>query len=383
MKLALAGAFIIAGAVVSGCASAPVAVVSAPPQSDVRSSIPIAEFQGSPTEIGSEHGTRFRSQISELHDKYLLVELQGQSLVQARLAAASFELFISPDDRAEIGALAEESGLNVYDAVLAQCFLDLMPVAGCSTISLPASASPDGVARFGRNLDFDSLNVLDKNSVLIVYRPRGKYQFATIGWPGMIGAVSGMNEYGLCLANMEVPRGFRPPMAMPYTLLYREILEQCRTVKEAIDLLNREPRQTANNLMLMDASGNRAVAEIRPEGVTVRWGQADAALISTNHQRGLDTATPGYCWRYDSLHAESGREMGHIDLPHLERMLGGVVQGEGGSMTIESMVFEPANRVVYLATGADAPANGYGRIDLKGYFREAGGASANLSEGRP
>jgi hypothetical protein len=47
------------------------------------------------------------------------------------------------------------------------------------------------------------------------------------------------------------------------------------------------------------------------------------------------------------------------------------------------MVFEPANRVVYLATGADAPANGYGRIDLKGYFREAGGASANLSEGRP
>jgi hypothetical protein len=165
-----------------------------------------------------------------------------------------------------------------------------------------------------------------------------------------------------------VERGFRPPSAMPYTLLYRAILEQCRTVDEAIDFLKKTPRQSANNLMLMDAAGNRAVAEIRPEGVTVRRGQEGMALISTNHQRGQDDATPGYCWRYDALHSEAAGKFGKIGVTGLEQMLGTVVQGSHGDVTLQSMIFEPSNRVLYLATGFDAPAHPYERVDLKRYF---------------
>ena len=299
-----------------------------------------------------------------------MARLQGNVRVQARMAAADFEIYMLPEQRTEIAALADAVGLNIYDAVLAQCYLDLMPLTGCSTIALPSEAAPDGVARLGRNLDFDSGGILDKRSVLIIYHPAGKYQFAAIGWPGMIGVLSGMNEYGLSLVNMEVDRPFRPPMAMPYTLLYRTVLENCKTVDEAIELLKRTPRQSANNLMLMDAAGDRAVAEIRPEGVTVRRGQAGKGLISTNHQRGQDTDTPGYCWRYDSLHKASANKFGRIDLPALEGMLGKVVQGSGGEMTLESMVFEPSNRVIYLATGLDAPRHPFERIDLRYYFGE-------------
>jgi hypothetical protein len=331
-------------------------------------SIPVVVLEGEPTQIGTEHGQRFHDQIQDLYNHYLLPHLPGSVLIRARLAAASFELYMLPDHRAETQALATATGLSVYDAMLAQCILDLMPVEGCSTITLPASASPDGVARFGRNLDFDSLGLLQKDSVLLVYKPKGKYQFAAIGWPGMVGVVSGMNERGLCVANMEVERGFRPPSAMPYTLLYRAILEQCRTVDEAIAFLQRTPKQTANNLMLMDAAGDRAVAEIRPEGVTIRRGEGHSALISTNHQRGQDTGTPGYCWRYDSLHSQAAADFGKLSLPNLEKMLGSVVQGDRGEMTLQSMIFEPASQVIYLATGLDAPAHRFERIDLKRYF---------------
>src|SRR5580658_4127430 len=195
MKFHFARGLVVLGAIAGGCATAMRSasptpqIVDSPRIVEIHPSVPIAEFRGNPAQIGAEHGRMFSAQINELYEKYLLVELQGSSLAEARLAAASFELYMGADDRQETQSLAEGAGINVYDAMLAQCFLDLMPVAGCSTISLPASASPDGVARFGRNLDFDSLNVLDKNSVLIVYRPWGKYQFATIGWPGMIGAV--------------------------------------------------------------------------------------------------------------------------------------------------------------------------------------------------
>src|SRR5207253_2804759 len=115
----------------------------------------------------------------------------------------------------------------------------------------------------------------------------------SVAWPGMIGVLSGMNEHGLTLANMEVDRNRRLPVAMPYTLLYRSVLEHCKTVEQAIAFLKSTPRQTANNLMLMDATGDRAVLEITPDAVVVRRAPDSAPLISTNHHRGTDLDTAG------------------------------------------------------------------------------------------
>jgi predicted choloylglycine hydrolase len=154
---------------------------------------------------------------------------------------------------------------------------------------------------------------------------------------------------------------------MPYTMLYRTVLEQCRTVDEAIDLLNRTPRQTANNIMLMDAAGNRAVCELSPEKVVVRRGTADQALISTNHQRGQDCDTTGECRRYDFLRARSHDEFGQIDVKQIQSMLAGATQGK---MSLQSMVFEPSRRVIYLATGTNAPTRKFYRVDLTSHFAQ-------------
>jgi hypothetical protein len=238
-------------------------------------------------------------------------------------------------------------------------------MTACSTITLPSSAAPDGVARFGRNLDFPSFDVADQQTVVLIVRPRGRYAFASVAWPGMVGVLSGMNEHGLALANMEVDRPRRLPIAMPYPLLYRTVLERCRTVAEAIALLDETPRQTANNLMLMDASGDRAVVEITPDKITVRRAPATAALMSTNHQRGADLDGPGRCDRYDFLHDAAAKSFGHVSRADVEHMLAGVAQGD---MTLQSMIFEPRNRVIYLAVGKNAPSHAYHALDLKPYF---------------
>jgi isopenicillin-N N-acyltransferase like protein len=153
---------------------------------------------------------------------------------------------------------------------------------------------------------------------------------------------------------------------MPYSLLYRTILEDCATVDEAISLLQRTPRQTSNNLMLMDAAGNRAVAEITPEGVNVRRGLPGKALISTNHQRNEDQDTPGECWRYDLLHEMSASQFGNVGTKELEAILEKVQQGK---MTLQSMVFEPKNQVLYLATGSQAADQQFFELDLKRRWR--------------
>jgi hypothetical protein len=311
--------------------------------------------------------------MHELFQKYLQPSFHNAlERAIALTAAQAFERYMLPEHRAEVVALARDTALDERAVALAQCFLDLQPSTACSTVTLPASAAPDGIARFGRNLDFPSRDIADKRTVILIYHPAGRYAFAAITWPGLIGVLSGMNEHGLTLANMEVPRAPRLPTAMPYTLLYRMVLERCRTVDEAIQLLKTTPRQSANNLMLMDASGARAVVEITPQSLIVRRGRPHSALLSTNHQRGQDASTPGRGWRYDCLSRESAAAFGHIGLPQVERMLADTAQG---NLTLQSMVFEPATRRLYLATGKNAPRQAFHRLDLGPLFDSSLGPS--------
>lgn len=343
-------------------------IIAASPTSPTSTPVKIVELRGDATAIGQQHAAALRDSFKVLDEKYLGKVLSDPfSRALASSLAMNFEDKLRPEHLAEIKSLARSLPAQESEVMLANCFLDLMPVVACSTLTLPADAAPDHVARFARNLDFESFDVADKNSVVLIYHPEGRYAFATIGWPGMIGAVSGMNEYGLCLSNMEVTRG--PGLvarAMPYTLLYRTILEHCKTVAEAIKLLQDSPRQSANNLMLMDAAGQRAVVEINPDKVVVRSGQDKTALISTNHQRGLDADKPGLCNRYDYLHDTAKKFYGAIGTPELISMLSRVQQG---NLTIQSMIFEPANRVVYLAAGKLAADRQYTKIDLGAYFK--------------
>jgi len=348
--------------------AAPAEPATQPIPTDDSLPIPLVEVRGTPADMGREHGSALREQIQTLKTRYLDVRLANSTTLKllAYTGTALFEAKMSNEHHDEIVAMADASGLDRRTAMLAHCFLDMSETVACSTVSFPAQASPDGVARMGRNLDFPGLKILDSMSAVLIYHPTdGRYQFAAITWPGLAGVLSGMNEHGLVLCNMEVTRSPRFPTAMPYVLLYRTVLERCRDVDEAIDLLQNTPRQSRNNLMLMDAAGHRAVVEITPDSIEVRRGTDDAALISTNHQRGQDTETEGRCRRYDYLHATSAQEFGSIGVEQIEHMLAGAAQGK---WSLQSMVFEPSNRVMYLATGSIAPTKKFYRIDLKQHF---------------
>jgi len=327
--------------------------------------IKIVDLRGDGPAMGKQHGEALKPEIQAL-SKYLNSYFKSdQERKQALLASFMFRNQLPPEYQAEILALSKASGMDSGEVMLGNCFLDLSPMTACSTITLSAKASPDGVARFGRNLDFPGFGIADKASVVLIYHPRDRYQFAAVTWPGLIGALWGMNEHGVPLASMEVDQQLAMPRAMPYILLYRTVLEKCRTVAEAVALLDKTPRQTANNLMLMDAAGDRAVVEITPEKITVRRAPEDRPLISTNHHRGADLDKHGLCNRFDYLHDEGLKEFGKIEPTNIEAMLAKVAQGDD---TLQSMVFEPSNRVLYLATGPQATKNPYQKIELRKYF---------------
>src|SRR5207248_1403528 len=82
-----------------------------------------------------------------------------------------------------------------------------------------------------------------------VYRPANKHAFATVGFPGLAGCLSGMNDQGLSVAILEVysTKDGSPkydPRGRPNFFTFRQVLEQCATVEEAVKLLRETPRAT-------------------------------------------------------------------------------------------------------------------------------------------
>ena len=116
---------------------------------------------------------------------------------------------------------------------------------------------------FGRNLDFYTLGMLGKYSLVTVHRPKGKHAFVSIGFPGMFGVFVG-HERRRCLA-LAVHEVFFArdgsslfnPKGEPYTFCFRRILEECTTVAEAEKLLRAAPRTTLLSLSVCDPQRRR------------------------------------------------------------------------------------------------------------------------------
>lgn len=67
-------------------------------------------------------------------------------------------------------------------------------------------------------------------------------------------------------------------------MIVRHVLESCRNVKEAVEMIGSLPIATTQNIILADRSGDMAVVESSPQKVTVRRPQrGDAWLVSANH----------------------------------------------------------------------------------------------------
>ena len=75
--------------------------------------------------------------------------------------------------------------------------------AGCTTIMSWGSHSADGGTYVGRNMDWTpEFNKFAQ--VLTVRKPTdGSYRYATVGWPGVYGAFTSLNEHGVYLDNHD------------------------------------------------------------------------------------------------------------------------------------------------------------------------------------
>jgi isopenicillin-N N-acyltransferase-like protein len=316
--------------------------------------MPVLVVRGKPAEIGEQFGVlavKNAPGLDELHKNFLHDAKLEEKATVIKLLARRLKSNFPPDHLAEIEALVKASGRDLDLALFANTVYDLSSGMGCSTVVVEPGRSKTGAPLFGRNFDWLPSKGITEHTLLAVFHPEGKRSFATVTVTPIVGCISGMNDAGLsCTINEIHLKQSKDHAAFdwdgtPTLLLFRRVLEECRTVAEAEKLVRGARRTTAACLTICDKDGG-CVFEITPKTVDVRSAVHDVCCC-TNHFRCDGLSLGEKCWRYDALEPlqEEDAKLGVADV---FARLGKVSQG---AHTLQSMVFEPAERRLHLKYG--------------------------------
>ncbi|MCS7160281.1 MAG: C45 family peptidase, partial [Gemmatales bacterium] len=255
------------------------------------SKIPVLEVWGEPEQIGQAMARlgvvpaeRLRHYPRELFFAVLppLTPAEWRTRAWQELLAAGQRLIANMPERyrREYESLRKHVPEAWHEGLLAgNTLFDIKRVVHCSAVivqvrPVQGDANSQASLLLGRNLDFPTLGYLHKYSLVSVYRPRDRYAFVAVGFPGMIGVLSGMNEHGLCVAMLEVYESGdgSPPFdgkGIPYAVCLRQLLEECRTVEEADRRLREMPHTCYYNLAICDTRTG-GVFEVSPGRICFR-----------------------------------------------------------------------------------------------------------------
>lgn len=263
-----------------------------------------------------------------------------------------------------------ERQLNYHSAHdLGHAMQDYMLV-GCSSFASWGENSADSSLIIGRNFDFYMGDKFAANKLVSFYEPEEGYKFASVGWPGMIGVLSGMNETGLTVTINAAKSTMPTASATPISILTREILQYASTIDEAYAIALKRKTFVSESILIGSArDGRAAIIEKSPEQ-TALFNGSGSQIICTNHyqseafshdERNLENiATSDSPYRFARLEEllEENKPINPVKAAAILRNQKGLNDadlGMGNEMAINqliahhSVIFQPEKRIMYVS----------------------------------
>lgn len=153
-------------------------------------------------------------------------------------------------------------------------------LGGCTSLGLSSEKTFEGEPVLARNFDFP----IEFTEYQVVVESKPKNGYGTLGCsiipsPGIL---DGLNEFGLSVACNFAYSLDRPTCIIPLSITLQEMLENCRSVDEALDFLKGCERGGYGAIVtLMDENSNIKVIELSPHNYSIR--SEECIAIVANH----------------------------------------------------------------------------------------------------
>ncbi len=205
----------------------------------------IVTLWGTPEQIGTAHGQLLKAEARRCIDSVMNTFAVASLIRTGRWfrhdleeAWGRLQPHIPERHLAETRAMAVAIGCDPHRLEVLNVFPELFH---CSGFAVMKSATSDGRLYHGRVLDYMTTIGLQDAATTFLIRPSGYQGFATVGYAGFTGSVSGMNVSSISLGEMG-GRGEGNWDGVPMATLMRRALEECNSLAEVIQLWKESPR---------------------------------------------------------------------------------------------------------------------------------------------
>jgi len=296
-------------------------------------------LQGTPEEMGRQHGVLMRRQVRDLVSKILYGIGVGSSFEKGRWffgeieeAQARTAPFVNERYLREMDALATAAALDLEEVRLANFFPELFH---CSGFAVFGQATVGGRIYHGRILDYLRGVGLEPNAVVIVQQPDVGYPWVNVSYGGFVGSVTAMNARHISIGEMG-GRGEGQWDGTPMAQLVRDVMEKADTLDEAVAIMRRAPRTCEYYYVIADGKNRDAVgiAATPTRFEVVRAGEAHPQLPHAIDDAVVLSAGD----RYEKLVQRVQSGFGRIDAEAARRLMDRPV---AMNSNIHSVLFAP------------------------------------------
>jgi isopenicillin-N N-acyltransferase like protein len=224
----------------------------------------VLHLKGSPYEMGFQQGTLLNGECKALmHDLFdgkfqeAKYELLGVKLPIKQAIAAIFAMqrpYIPERYIQEMQGLADALETDAQTVFVANSVPELFH---CSGFALLGEITEPGTLLHGRVLDYGVDWKLQDHAVLVIAEPNGRIPYVNVTYAGFIGSVTGMNNEQVSIGEMG-GRGFGKWEGVPMAFLVRRVLEEARTLEDAIEIFKSSKRTCEYFFVIGDAKNNSA-----------------------------------------------------------------------------------------------------------------------------
>ncbi len=218
---------------------------------------PILKLEGTPYKMGLQHGTLLKEKIRDCVRKWIDSDTLGANdrFKMLKENAAKLLTYVPSHYVEEMKGVAAGSDLPLEKIVM----LNLLPdIFQCMGLTVQGEATVDKALYHGHLFDFATLRGLASDLIVMIVKKEGKCPFVSIGYPGLIGSVVGLNDRKISLGGVKGDES-KEVDGMPIPFLIREILENTHSLEEAKTFLEDCPRSSEYCYVLTDGAQEKVL----------------------------------------------------------------------------------------------------------------------------